>query len=126
VKPFVTGSQVQELRNEVHAMTEAQQQTNLLLAELIEQHRTASELQRESAASAAQLNDNLSAIALAVAMVSFVVGLLAIFATLPASPATYTGIVAAGLAILLFLGLATRHLLATWQLRRQIRSESNI
>ncbi|MDN3243190.1 hypothetical protein [Glycomyces tritici] len=100
------------MHDEVHALAREQQRTNELLTELIEQHQLAWERQRRLSEHAVRNGASLSTIALSVAMMGFVVGLLAVFVTLPASPMKLVGTVTAGVAIVLFLCLAARHFLA--------------
>ncbi|MEU5155649.1 hypothetical protein [Glycomyces sp. NPDC021274] len=105
------------MHDEVRALASEQQRTNQLLTELIEQHQLAWEHQRRLSEHAVRNGTSLSTIALSVAMMGFVVGLLAVFATLPASPMKVVGTVTAGVVILLFLGLAARHFLVASQSR---------
>ncbi len=117
---FSTARHVRELREEVRALTQEQRRTNELLSQILEQNEAAAEDYRSAAASGTQYNAHLSTVALSVAMVSFVVGLMAVFAELPNSPITIVGIIAAGMVILMFLGVAVQHAVASWRLRQHL------
>ncbi|MQM27908.1 hypothetical protein [Glycomyces albidus] len=120
MNPFITRDQVRSLQDDLRDLASEQRQTNRLLAELIEQQRREFERQHRSADGSDRMSANLSIIALSVAMVSFIVGLLAVVAALPDSPTKIVGVVAAGLTILLFLGLAVRQAIATARIRHEV------
>ncbi|GAA2136835.1 hypothetical protein [Glycomyces algeriensis] len=120
MNPFVTRGQVRSLQDELRALAREQQQTNRLLAVLIEQQRREFERQRRSADGSERMSAYLATIALSVAMVSLVIGLLAVFPALPDSPTKIVGIVAAGMTILLFLGVAVRQAIAAVRMQHEV------